>query len=131
MINYTHPLLTENWDNIQLPYEGFTKNAYPNVIETQLDENQFKNNHNFNFQEFKEAVEILRKSYFSNATDEMMNEHKNIDLMSDMEFCDSIIKAAVLQTKSNNNNQNSETGQKSTFLYRLEIKFQEIQNAII
>lgn len=69
------------------------------------------------FQEYIEALKKLQGAYFSDTVsgDAMIRE--NINLMSDMYFGDSVLKAVTLQTKANNNDTDN-SKHKNTLLFR-------------
>lgn len=69
------------------------------------------------FQEYKQSLEILSKAYYPNITNTSAVESGNIDLMSDIMFGDSILKAVILQANANNKGVDK-GGQKKTFLLR-------------
>ena len=74
-------------------------------------------------QEYEQALEKLRNEYYRNETNET-NETiiaANVDLMSDLVFGDSVIKAVVLQTIANTNGIRQNGQQKNTFLYRSKL----------
>lgn len=73
----------------------------------------------FNLQEFKQAMGILRESYYSDKSNVTLNRKSNLKLLSDMSYGGVILKAVVLQTKANNNDFHG-NGRKNTFLYRFE-----------
>lgn len=68
-------------------------------------------------QAFAKAIEILRKSYFPNAADATETKRRNIALMTDLGFVDSILKATILQTIANTKNGGKN---RKTFLFRFE-----------
>lgn len=69
------------------------------------------------FQEYKEALLALKEAYFSDATDENTIKHRNIGLLSDLNFGYSILKTAALQAKINTNAIDRKA-HKNTFLLR-------------
>lgn len=71
-----------------------------------------------NFQEYIQAVKLLKKSYFPNETSDVDEiRRRNIGLLSDANFVDAILKAAVFQTNANNKGSN-QSHHKNTFLFR-------------
>lgn len=73
------------------------------------------------FQEYRQAIEILRKVYFQDVSNIDEIRRRNIDLTSDIMFVDSTLKAIELQAIANNRAvANSEP--KNTFLFRLKRK---------
>lgn len=77
-------------------------------------------NTSHNFQEYKEALERLRVAYFSNANDITTIRKANIDLMSAMNFVDSVLKNFVLQMKTNNKD-TDKSRNRNTFLFRFNL----------
>lgn len=64
-------------------------------------------------------MEKLREAYFPDSSDKKAIRDQNLALMSDLVFCDSILKAVVLQTNANRKitHQNQH---KNTFLFRFQ-----------
>lgn len=62
-------------------------------------------------------LEKLRAAYYSNASDSAAIINANIDLMSDINFADGILKFFLFQTKANNNGAD-EKQHKNTFMFR-------------
>lgn len=77
-------------------------------------------NTSHNFQEYKEALERLRVAYFSNANDITTIRKANIDLMSAINFVDSVLKNFVLKMKTNNKD-TDKSRNRNTFLFRFNL----------
>ena len=69
------------------------------------------------FQEYTEAIQLLRNAYYSNAsnTDEIMNA--NIAFQSDKTLRYFVLKTVALQANANNRNC-TRNGRKKTYLFR-------------
>lgn len=120
LIGKTDPLITKNWQeaDVELPFEGFNKNAHPKVTKTPIHKNYhryFKVLRNlWRFQEYERSLELLRKVYYPDTTNTSAVELENMNLMSDLMINDSILKQVVLQTNANNEG----VEKANTFLFR-------------
>lgn len=121
--NEYEPLIKKDWynENFTLPFNGFTKDAYPKVILFRtlffLNTNQSRNCVIENFQEFSKSMEKLRLAYYTNTTNASAIKDANIALMSDSLLCDSVLKSTLLQATSKNNDKNKHK-HRNTFLFR-------------
>lgn len=66
------------------------------------------------FQEYKQAIELLREAYYANATSEMDIQRANIQLLSDSNFMYGILKTVQLQVIANKKG----VEKKNTFVQR-------------
>lgn len=71
-------------------------------------------------QEYKQSLEILSTAYYPDITNTSAVEIGNINLMSDIMFDDSILRAVILQANANNKGVD-EGSQKETFFFRYEL----------
>lgn len=70
-------------------------------------------------------MQKLREAYFPRDTTNISAiELGNIDFLSDSAFCDSIIKATILQTIANNNGIDR-TAHRNTFIFRFDYRDSE------
>lgn len=70
------------------------------------------------FQEYAQAMELLKKAYYPNAAaNGNETQRRNIALLSDATFADGILKAVIYQTNANHRGCD-ENQHKNTFLFR-------------
>ncbi|XP_031639929.1 esterase B1-like [Contarinia nasturtii] len=95
----TEPFLSGNWNESQLllPFAGFDRETYP--------------------KEYKEAFDLLKKTYYNETSDPDVIKSQNIALLSDLNFGYGILKAVQYQVKANN----KENSKKNTFMYRFSV----------
>lgn len=105
---------------------GFTKRNYPKVCFRHFDffshhfeSVKFKPQTHFFVvvQEYKQADDLLEKVYFPDTMNVHAIQNENIAFMSDLYIRYSTLKAVILQSKANNNNQIDKNGNKNTFLF--------------
>lgn len=65
---------------------------------------------------YEQALKMLRDAYFPGMIDADAIKRGNVDLISDLNFGYSVLKAVILQSSVNNNA--TELNQKNTFLFR-------------
>lgn len=124
----TEPLLKQNWTEcdpiVILPIES----TLPKVCSIFWDAQLFCNlQKHFLFtvylKKYQQAIEKLGDVYFQGTTNNMSAiRNANIDLMSDLMFSYSIVKAAVKQTIANTKDTRPNSQHKNTFLFRFQIQ---------
>lgn len=134
------PLLDVNEmeTNFHLPFDGFTKEAHPEVIKwnftfqmirilrpikekysllTDFTQQFFSLCVLCVCQEYKKAVEKLRQAYFSDASNVAEIKQRNIALLSELNFNYGILKAIVFQSNAIHKATN-DIVPRNTFLFR-------------
>lgn len=71
-----------------------------------------------NFQEYEQAMKLLREVYFPNTLTSREIRDRNTAYISDMGLVTGIIEAVMYQANANNNNFTANSGPKNTFLFR-------------
>lgn len=105
MFEAKKPLLPANWrkTNVSLLVDDFTRAMRPKLSLRYFD---------------KKAVDSLRSVYFTDTTNIRAIQNENVAFHSDLHIRYNTLKAAILQTKANNNNAINKGGNKNTFFFR-------------
>lgn len=118
-MQFTEPILKEDWtqSELLLPFAGFYKSTHPNVCTTEIPFYSLCLRILQFVQEYKQAVDILRKAYFQDTSNIEAIKQGNIALLSDLNFGYGIIKAVTLQAKANNKDAEA-NNRRNTFMSR-------------
>lgn len=116
-LNKTEALIKADLSSPELPFfiDGFTKNNFPKVriqffMHAIFIRILWQNSRWF-FQEYDQAMSLLRNAYYSNEISAEAMPYQNFALLSDLGLVWGILKAVMYQANTNNNFFN-------TFLFR-------------